>query len=200
MGTVAVDLTGSKFSRLTVVKRVANHSSSGNAVFQCVCDCGNLVDVTGSHLRTGHTGSCGCLFVDFGGNHKHGATGTAEHDVWRSMLGRCNSPKREDYHGRGIKVCKRWHKFENFIADMGLRPSPDYSIEREGNNGNYEPGNCVWATSSQQGRNKRSNRYIELGGKRILLIEAAEKYGIPYKKLWRRVVAAGWSIEKALAA
>lgn len=193
------DISGKKFDRLLVIKRVANHPSSGNAVFLCKCDCGNETNVTGSHLRTGHTRSCGCRFVDFGGHHTHGATGTAEHDVWRGML-RCGNPRHKYYAGRGISVCGRWLSFENFLSDMGLRPSPEHSIERQRNNENYDPDNCVWATRSQQGRNKRSNRYIEYLGQRILLIEAAEKHGIPYKVLWHRIMVADWPVEKALAA
>jgi len=93
----------------------------------------------------------------------HGMFGTPEHTAWAQMIQRCYNPKHpawSRYGGRGITVCHRWRKFENFIADMGPRPQgksrvySQYSIDRIDNAGNYEPGNCRWATRSQQNKNK----------------------------------------------
>jgi hypothetical protein len=198
MGRKAEDISGHKFGRLTVLCRSGSHPSTGNAMFLCQCECGNRVDVAGSHLRLGHTGSCGCLFVDFGGNHTHGATGTAEHGVWRSVLQRTRENHRQDYAGRGIALCERWQDFENFLADMGPRPSPRHSIERVDNEGNYEPGNCIWATPDVQNRNKRNNIWVEYAGQDMILKDAADLAGVCYKKAWARHKK-GWSIDRVLA-
>lgn len=88
----------------------------------------------------------------------HGMRGTPTHNSWRSMKHRCLNPKGRqypDYGGRGITVCARWMKFENFLADMGERPGKEYSLDRIDNDGNYEPSNCRWATRSEQQKNKR---------------------------------------------
>lgn len=91
----------------------------------------------------------------------HGKTGTPEYVIWEGMLARCrnsNRPRYESYGGRGIRVCERWHDFASFISDMGVRPGPGFSIERDNSEGNYEPSNCRWATRSEQQRHKRRAR------------------------------------------
>ena len=192
------DPTGQRYDRLYVVRRVLNDRASGNAAFLCKCDCGNETIVKGSHLRQGHTRSCGCRFVDFGGHHTHGGTGTSEYNIWRSMLQRCSDPKREDYHGRGISVCDRWMDFETFRSDMGVRPSKKLSIERLDNDGNYEPGNCIWGTRKQQSRNRRNNILVEYAGRTMCLAEAAELAGVNYKLAWFRHNA-GWPLSRVLS-
>lgn len=90
-------------------------------------------------------------------NKRHGLTDTPENRCWRNIRRRCNSvhrPSYKYYGGRGIKLCERWDDFNNFLADMGPRPGPEYSVERIDNDGHYEPGNCRWATQSEQNRNK----------------------------------------------
>ncbi|WP_143565689.1 hypothetical protein [Sinorhizobium fredii] len=91
------------------------------------------------------------------GKVTHGGTRLPEYRVWAGMHQRCNNPKSTryaKYGGRGIMICERWNSFENFLADMGPRPTPDHSIDRRDNDGNYEPGNCRWATRSEQQQNK----------------------------------------------
>ena len=151
------DMTGRTFGLLTVLGRSPNRPPSKQAQWLCRCECGGEVVANGSNLRRGKTQSCGC------GRIKHGLANKApEYHVWEGIKQRCLNPDRAGYEywgGRGITVCQRWMEFENFYADMGSRPGPGYSIERVDNDGNYEPGNCRWATASEQQRNtRRANR------------------------------------------
>lgn len=116
------------------------------------------------------------------------------------MVERCTVPtcnRWEYYGGRGIKVCERWLRFENFFADMGKKPSRAHSIERTDNNGNYEPGNCRWATQTEQGRNTRKTRFVTFGDQRLAIGDWADKTGISIHALRGRLNG-GWSVERAL--
>lgn len=93
-----------------------------------------------------------------GVNKKHGQSQSPEYVSWRDMKRRCLNPSQKDYPsygGRGIAVCERWLSFENFITDMGLKPSRKHTIERKDTNGHYEPGNCIWLHKSEQSKNRR---------------------------------------------
>lgn len=93
----------------------------------------------------------------------HGMCYYPEYSVWRTMRARCSKPSHNRYYlygGRGISVCERWQKFENFIADMGRRPSEKYSIDRVDADGNYEPDNCRWATAKERANNRRNNIHV----------------------------------------
>lgn len=161
-----IDLSKQKFGRLTVIEK-AESTPAGNIRWRCKCECGNFVNVLGSNLRKNHTKSCGCLQIESTklANTKHGyrrrSTTSSEYATWAQMIQRCTNPnqyKYKEYGARGIKVCDRWiESFENFISDMGNKPLPKklYSIDRINNNGDYEPNNCRWATSSQQNKNRR---------------------------------------------
>ena len=127
------------------------------------CDCGTEKAVMGYDLRPGKTVSCGChrraaAVISGHRNRRHGDHRTAEYRCWAGMKKRCNNPNDSsftNYGGRGVTVCDRWMSYENFLADMGRKPSATHSIDRREVNGNYEPGNCRWATPLEQALNKR---------------------------------------------
>lgn len=125
---------------------------------------------------------------------------TPEYSCWHSMKSRCfnsNWHQFSLYGGRGITVCERWLKFENFIADMGLRPSAKHSIERLDSNGNYEKSNCTWATRSQQMRNTSYNVRLTLDGQTRCLVEWVEITGLSRDAITNRL-RRGWTHEEAL--
>jgi hypothetical protein len=120
--------------------------------------------------------------------------------AWATMLKRCDNEKYaryNDYGGRGIKVCDRWYTFENFFADMGDRPEGK-TLDREDNNGNYEPGNCKWSTLQEQCSNKRNNVVITFQGRTLILAQWSREIGIPASAIKRRIFRYGWDIKRAL--
>jgi hypothetical protein len=160
------DITGQRFERLLVIERVPGNIA-GHARWLCQCDCGSKCIVLACNLRSGDIRSCGCLKRELFAARTitHGETKerrqSAEYRCWVGLIRRCSDPGRPDwkwYGARGIRVCERWQSFENFLADMGRKPSPKLSIDRINNKGNYEPGNCRWATQSEQVRNQRKRR------------------------------------------
>jgi len=160
----AIDMAGNKYGRLTVVSR--NGSDSGNiARWLCVCSCGKETTVNGSSLRKGLTKSCGCIKTEsLKGRATHRMGKTKTYGVWSTMLDRCNNKKAKTYNrygGRGIYVCKRWHDFELFFADMGEKPD-GLTLERIDNNAGYYPENCKWATRAVQARNTSATRLNEV--------------------------------------
>jgi hypothetical protein len=159
-----IDLVDQRFDRLTVMA-FAWVDAYGNTCWRVQCDCGSNGVVRASCLRRGDSRSCGCLFTENirGGLLKHGYARTYSrdplYDCWAHLIQRCENPKNpgfKHYGGRGITVCERWRlSFLDFLADMGPRPSPQHSLDRINNDGNYEPGNCRWATAAEQRRNQR---------------------------------------------
>lgn len=126
---------------------------------------------------------------------------TAEYRAWCNMKDRCSRPSAANYArygGRGISVCEAWAaSFEVFLAEMGQRPSPSHSLDRINNDGNYEPGNCRWATIAEQQRNRSRVRLIPHQGRLITIVELAKISGVPYSRLKGRLDR-GWSVERAI--
>jgi hypothetical protein len=154
---------GTRFGKWVALGE-GSRSLGGKLRTLCRCDCGKESHVDSVALRGGRTNSCLSCSVKRGRestSFRHGAAGsarTAEYKIWLSMRRRCDNENQrcwKDYGGRGIKCCERWDSFENFLEDMGSRPSRNHSLHRINNNGNYEPENCMWATLKQQAENKR---------------------------------------------
>ena len=131
----------------------------------------------------------------------HGMCNTPENRAWGDMKQRCHNKDNKRYHrygGRGIKVCKRWRKsFENFIKDMGLRPSPKHSLERIDNNKGYLPSNCTWATREDQYRNRAPTKLITYNGKTLSTAEWGRTVGLSKECMYYRIKA-GWGIGRIL--
>ena len=156
------DLTNQRFGRLTVIEEAGRRG--GEVTWRCQCDCGREKIISGKSIRLGRTKSCGCLQKDTISQiaTKHGQSKTALHSIWKSMLDRCNNqnnPAYPNYGGRGIKVCERWHSFENFYEDIGKYKQKGLTLDRKDTNGHYEPINCRWATPRQQSENKNAKGY-----------------------------------------
>lgn len=166
----AKDATGLRFGRLTVTGDAGKYVSPQGAELRqvrAVCDCGIEITANLNSLKGGITASCGCYRTELAiASIKHGdarkGAATKEYKVWGNMIARCENPNVDRYPiygGRGIKVCDEWREsFEAFLHDMGRKPSPEHSIDRIDVNGNYEPGNCRWATAEVQANNKRNSR------------------------------------------
>jgi hypothetical protein len=151
------DLTGQKFSRLTVIKAV---KCADRTRWLCQCECGNTRIVSGSDLRKGNPKSCGCWKREQQTTHAECSRNSIspEYYSWRQMKSRCFNPNATGYKyygGRGIRVCERWLNYEAFLSDMGRRPTPKHTLDRIDTDGNYEPANCRWATRAEQVRNRK---------------------------------------------
>jgi len=161
------------FSRLKVISE-AETPKSGKTRWNCICACSNTKTVFGYALLSGSTTSCGCYAKEMCSitNTTHGQAirETPEYMAWRNIIERCTNPNCEsypNYGGRGISICDRWrHSFENFFEDMGPKPSKKHTIDRENNEGNYDPCNCRWEIMLVQARNRRSNIWLEYKGER----------------------------------
>ena len=198
------NLTGRRFGRLVVTatfeKRKPRNQSK--VFWLCNCECGKEAWVFSHQLTAGITKSCGCFRRESATKRgtRHGRHGTPEYRAWMNMNRRCNNRNTSDYKnygGRGIAVCARWQSFERFLKDMGTMPGKGYTVDRRDNDGNYEPGNCQWATKKEQNRNSRHNHLVTHGGKTLPVSVWAELMGMPRKTLSARLHR-GWSVAEAI--
>lgn len=190
------DMTGQKFGRLTVIKYVYSDKHY-NAVWQCQCKCGNIVEVRGDMLRNGNTKSCGCLCTT------HHKSNTRLYHTWQQAKDRCynkNNKDYQDYGGRGIAVCQEWKDdfiaFYDWATENGYRD--DLTLNRVDVNSNYTPDNCRWLTIKQQNRNKRNNKNYTINGETKCLAEWCEILNLKYNRIYNRIHKYHWPIERAL--
>lgn len=200
---------GTKYHRWTTIGPIEITERKGPGRLVCLsrCECGTERRVYTAYLLNGHSKSCGCLKRELTSarflRHGYAKKGlTQEYLAWQSMKTRCNNKKStayKDYGGRGITVCERWMLFDNFIADMGKKPDPSLTLDRKENSGNYEPGNCKWATRSEQAYNRRGVRHrFMIEGKEMTLDEVAVRLGVKRKAVEHRINR-GWTVERILS-
>lgn len=193
-------MIGNKFGRLTIIDS-ADRASNGKLRWLCRCDCGNEKIIRWSNLKNGTTQSCGCLMIERvkQSNTRHGGYDSVEYHSWRQMMQRCYDRGCKDYPrygGRGITVCEEWKRsFASFLASVGKKPSPNLTIERSDNNGNYQPGNVRWATVADQNKNRSCTLIISVSGPSKTLAELAKLYGVKYITAWQRY-RKGWSFNR----
>lgn len=197
------DLTGMRFGRWSVISYagIAVLYGRKRRTWLCRCACGTERDIAEINLVKGSSRSCGCVWKNVGARvFKHGLSHDSLYVVWKSMLARCEQPSVESYHlygGRGIKVCERWHQYDNFLADMGVRPSPTHSIDRINNDGDYEPNNCRWATRREQVENTRITKRYLYRGDNCTTRRLHEISGIKMATIRFRLNH-GWTVEEAV--
>jgi hypothetical protein len=200
------DITGNRYGMLVVLGISPDRSESGKVLFDCLCDCGQAKAIMGSNLKRGLSLSCGCQVLIAARkpnlkNRTHGYANTWVHAVWFNMIDRCYNPDVNSfprYGGRGIRVCDRWkNSIADFHADMGDRPTPDHSIDRINNDGDYSPENCRWATAKDQANNRRSSHILEFQGESMTIAQWSERTGLSQYVIGNRI-RAGWTPREAL--
>ncbi len=200
------NLAGHSFGRLRAV--AVDRIENGYAYWRCECICGTIKTVRGTSLSSGEVRSCGCLHREQASHNirlavaKNTHTGLSRsptYTAWYNMKDRCLDPTAVSYAmygGRGIKVCDRWLEFENFLADMGLKP-PRMTLERVNSDGHYEPKNCRWATVTEQANNRRSSRLLTYRGRTETTANWARLLNLPHNVLRGRI-SRGWPVDRAL--
>lgn len=195
------NMIGARFEKLLVVARAEN-KADGTAVWVCRCDCGEVREIPGTSLRAGRNKSCGCSSPRFTSDRikTHGQSKTRTYRIWQGMRNRCSEAARGKsrslYFEKGVRVCERWEDFECFLSDMGHAP-PGASIDRINSSGNYEPGNCRWATSQDQANNVCTNSLVTHAGETMTVAMWARKIGVKPNTLLYRL-RRGVPLDRAL--
>lgn len=196
-----IDITGQRFGRLVALEWV--QSDKPGAYWKFKCDCGTAKVIKGQSVREGIVVSCGCRQKETlnAGRYVHGFYGHPLFATWRGIVSRCTNRNDKDwpsYGGRGISVCDDWLASpEVFFKDMGEKPRRA-TLDRIDVNGNYEKGNCRWATPLVQGSNKRNNSYFVINGQTLHFAEICRQYNLPESTLSNRLKA-GLPIERAVS-
>lgn len=198
----AKEIVGFTFGRWRVLG-VSKRTKQRAYLVRCLCECGTERDVTPTSLKKGTSVSCGCFRLQRVQEtvRKHGLSRTPTYKSWRAMLGRCYDPGNasfEAYSAKGIYVCDRWRSsFENFVEDMGMRPSKSHSIDRIDNDGIYSKENCRWATGFEQQANRAISITLTVNGETKPMAEWARIAGMQYQTLKARL-RQGWAPEVAV--
>lgn len=184
-------MLGQRFGMLVITDQLEKRKQR-YIQWVCTCDCGGTRTARITQLRSGIAWNCGCIHKAFGSHlsHKtHGASGTRLYGLWQGMHGRCKHDP--NYESRGITVCAEWAKFELFAewaVSAGYQEArTDLSIDRKDNDGDYNPDNCRWADRVTQNRNRRNNNLVTIAGETLTVAEWAERAGINYTTVLRRV-------------
>ena len=197
MVKVIEDLTGKRFERLVVLKQANDYikpNGRHESNWLCQCDCGNIVEVLGYSLKSGHTKSCGCLHEETLKTIAitHGDSYSKLYGVYISIIDRCYNPNNKrfkDYGGRGIIVCDEWKdsylNFKKWAVFSGYKEG--LSIDRKNNDLGYSPSNCRWVTRIVQQNNMRKNHIVEYNGQSKTIAEWSRELNIKYDKLWKSI-------------
>lgn len=196
---------GEKLGNLIFLNRLGTDDSK-HPMANFKCECGKVFACRVESVKNLITKSCGCARSRFVSEsqtvHGHGINGlkSSEYGSWNAMKSRCSNPKvhnHKNYKERGVTVCEEWNDFSVFLADMGLKPSKEYTIERIDNNKGYYKENCKWATKKEQQRNTRITTFIDYKGFRKSTAEWAELIGFPLSTLYGRIFLSKWDVERA---
>ena len=196
--STAIDITGKRFGKLTVLKKHPEKSKSGNIRWICQCDCGNTTVVIGSHLRSNHTTSCGCNKLSKIAN---GHSAERIYRTWKKMHERCENPKHDRfkwYGAKGISVCKEWKDFmifRNWAMANGYNDS--LTIDRINFKGNYCPENCRWVDMKFQANNRSNNRIIEIDQKKFTVSQLSIEYNLSQSTIFNRLKL-GWDVYRII--
>ena len=203
---IFIDLTGQKFGRLTVIKKIP--SSTKETRWKCICDCGTIHETNTHELRRGSTKSCGCLNRDQAKENikktiTHGMTNHRFYGTWYQMNNRCYNPNNQrfkSYGKRGISVCDEWKDDPTAFLSWcdSQEPIPDrYTIDRINNDGNYCPENCRFVSYAEQMRGTSRNVLVDCEGETLCFTDYVKKYNIVSVEIARRRLSRGWDLKEA---